>query len=104
MTMNEYQLAALRTAQGTNDSITNCAFGLMGECGECVDLIKKHKFQGHKLDCMSLAEELGDLMWYIAVLANEIGFNLSAIALMNKEKLERRYPEGFDAERSVNRE
>ena len=52
-------MEALRTA-GEAD-IVNGVLGLCGEAGECADLVKKHKFQGHDLDTDHLAKELGDV-------------------------------------------
>jgi NTP pyrophosphatase (non-canonical NTP hydrolase) len=46
---------------------------------------------------------LGDVAWYLAVSAHAIGWKLEDIFEKNIEKLENRYPEGFDPERSVNR-
>lgn len=51
-----------------------------------------------------LANELGDLLWYLTLAADAIGVPLEEIAQKNVEKLRRRYPDGFDAERSRNRE
>jgi NTP pyrophosphatase (non-canonical NTP hydrolase) len=78
--------------------------GLNGEAGECIDLLKKHLFQGHKLDKDKLTEELGDVLWYCAELACGLSVTLEEVAQRNIEKLKKRYPEGFDAERSINRE
>lgn len=103
MTGNEYQLAALRTASD-GDLLLNGALGLCGESGEVADIVKKTRFQGHKLDAAHIAEELGDVLWYVAITASAIGYDLDLIMEMNKAKLERRYPEGFDPERSVHRE
>ena len=53
MTINEYQKAAYRTAnQSLTDSqqLQNGLMGLNGESGECIDILKKHLFQGHDLD------------------------------------------------------
>ena len=52
MTINEYQTEALRTAAGMNhlnndEILLNGVMGLCGESGECVDMIKKYRFQGH---------------------------------------------------------
>lgn len=108
MTGNEFQKAALRTASGMNykhhGMLINGALGLCGESGEVADLIKKSVFQGHTLDKEHLAKELGDCLWYIAVAAYALGYDLDTIFQMNKEKLEARYPDGFDAERSLHRE
>ena len=53
MKINEYQRAALRTVSGINKQyprILNGVLELAGESGECVDMVKKHLFQGHELD------------------------------------------------------
>ena len=107
MTLNEYQALAQRTAQITKekyDKIVNGCMGLNGESGECIDILKKHVFQGHTLDKQKLSEELGDVMWYCAELATGLGMKLDDIAQENINKLLKRYPEGFDPERSIHRE
>ena len=107
MTPNEYQTEALRTASGMNKDvpmIVNGILGLCGESGECADMVKKHLFQGHELDEAHLAKELGDVAWYLAVTAFFIGYDLETILAMNVEKLRKRYPEGFDPERSLHRQ
>ena len=106
MTGNEYQLKALRTDNETDSihGLLNGVLGLCGESGECADMIKKHLFQGHELDKSHLAKELGDVAWYMAITAHHLGYNLDTIFEMNISKLLARYPEGFDAERSLNRQ
>lgn len=103
---NLYQKLALRTANSVDADklLLNGALGLSGEAGEVADHLKKHLFQGHELDKEHVAEELGDLCWYIAVAAKAIGYPLSEIMNRNVAKLQKRYPEGFDKERSINRE
>ena len=62
MTINEYQQAALRTANknlNSTEQLTNGLMGLNGEAGECIDILKKHLFQGHDLDRRHIAMELG---------------------------------------------
>ena len=102
LTVNEYQKEALRTVT-EKDKLINGVMGLCGEAGECIDIVKKATFQGHELDKNHLAEELGDVAWYLAVAADAIGYDLLTILQMNVAKLNERYPEGFDSERSVNR-
>lgn len=105
ITANDYQRAALRTANGANCvNLTNAALGMAGEAGEIADIVKKHSFQGHDLDVNHVAEELGDVLWYVAVGAEAIGLSLGEVAQRNIEKLKRRYPDGFDKARSINRE
>ena len=107
MTINEYQTAALRTAQTDKllaiDLLLNSALGLCGESGEVADLVKKHRFQGHDLDFEHIAKELGDIAWYLAVGAYSIGYDLETILQMNVYKLKARYPDGFSADRSLHR-
>ena len=108
MTINEYQTAALRTAQvdklTANELLLNSALGLCGESGEVADLVKKHRFQGHDLDLDHIAKELGDIAWYLAVGAYAIGYDLETILQMNVDKLKARYPNGFSADRSLHRD
>lgn len=106
ITPNEYQQETLRTASGMSNQypmLLNGVMGLCGETGEVVDLLKKSLFQGHPLDKAHMAEELGDVAWYLAVSAYAIGYDLEIILQMNVDKLRKRYPDGFDAYRSINR-
>lgn len=108
MTINEYQTAALRTAQTdkflASDLLLNSALGLCGESGEVADIVKKFRFQGHDLDFEHIAKELGDIAWYLAVGADAIGYDLETILQMNVDKLKARYPNGFSADRSLHRD
>lgn len=64
MTPNEYQKEALRTASGMSKEyprILNGLMGLNGEAGECIDILKKHLYQGHAFDSEHMAKELGDV-------------------------------------------
>ena len=108
MTINEYQEAALRTAnmeayKNDTDMLLNGILGLTGESGECSDMIKKHLYQGHSIDREHLVKELGDIAWYLAVSANALGYDLESVLQMNVDKLKKRYPEGFSVERSLHR-
>ena len=107
MTINEYQTAALRTAQTdkflASDLLINAALGLCGESGEVADIVKKFRFQGHDLDFEHIAKELGDISWYLAVGAYAIGYDLETILQMNVDKLKARYPDGFSTYRSLHR-
>lgn len=106
MKVNDYQKAALRTASNMNEQyprILNGVLGLAGESGECVDIVKKYLFHGHELDKEHIAKELGDVAWYLAIAANAIGYDLETILQMNVDKLMKRYPDGFDSEKSIHR-
>ncbi len=106
MTINEYQQAAIRTANKTltdTEQLANGLMGLNGEAGESIDILKKHLFQGHDLDKEHMAKELGDVAWYLAVSADAIGYDLETIMQLNVDKLVARYPNGFDVEHSLHR-
>ena len=106
MTANEYQSLAMFTlnpALSKRDVLVNGVMGLCGESGEAIDIVKKWLAQGHELDKKGLAKELGDIAWYLAETAWALDLPLEDILRGNIEKLQRRYPEGFDPSRSVNR-
>ena len=106
MTINEYQGLAMRTSNrelSKEDHLLNGVLGLVGESGEIADLIKKNRMQGHPIDIEHVAKELGDVCWYIAETATAIGCDMETIMKMNIEKLRKRYPKGFDTERSQHR-
>ncbi len=104
MTVNEYQEAALRTANkdlSQTEMLIDGCMGLCGESGECIDIMKKMLFQGHDLDRDHLAKELGDVAWYLALTAKGLGCSLEMIFQMNIDKLKARYPDGFEVNRSI---
>ena len=100
MTFNEYQQFALTTASGIQDDlkIIYPTLGLAGEAGEVVEKIKKvlrndkGKFSNEKR--LEIAREIGDVVWYCAVLANNLGFKFSEIAEINRAKLQDRVARG----------
>ena len=106
MTANEYQKLAMTTLNPALDKkavLINGVMGLCGESGEAIDIVKKWLAQGHELDRDALAKELGDIAWYLAETAYALDIPLEQIFRGNIEKLKKRYPEGFAAERSIHR-
>jgi len=99
--LDRYQVEALRTV-GSSD-LPILALGIAGEAGEVADLVKKELGHGHPRNSEKMAKELGDVLWYVAALAEEYGYSLSAVATMNIEKLKARYPQGFTVDGSINR-
>lgn len=107
MTVNEYQKLAMTTlnpALSKKDVLINGVMGLCGESGEAIDIVKKHLAQGHELDREKLAKELGDIAWYLAETATALDLDLEDVFAANIEKLKKRYPEGFNTQRSIHRE
>ena len=106
-TATTYSEAAMRTADKTLSKEKALMEGLVGinsEAGEALDIWKKYEFHKHDLDKEAIAYELGDVLWYLNEAALALGYSLEQIMLANIKKLEERYPNGFDPERSKNRE
>lgn len=107
MKLSEYQREVERTTV-TNiyaqESLIMASMGLAGETGEVVDLLKKHLFHGHSLEKDKVIKELGDVLWYLSALCNTLHISLEDVIEANVAKLRARYPDGFDIERSINRE
>ncbi|MEN8174102.1 MAG: nucleoside triphosphate pyrophosphohydrolase family protein [Chloroflexota bacterium] len=107
LTLDQYQELASRTAGAGGDGqrrMIIAALGLAGEAGEFANLVKKLTAHGHEIPSEELADELGDVLWYLAEAASAINNSLGEIAEQNVDKLRQRYPEGFSSTRSINRE
>ena len=89
------------------DLILNASLGLSGEVGEVNDIIKKYMYHGHKLDDDTKEKiilELGDVCWYVALMAWAIDkTKFEDVLNKNIEKLEKRYHGEFSTEKSINR-
>ena len=99
MTLNEYQQKALETAVYPQEfKIIYPSLGLTGEAGECADKVKKvirdNGGQFTDEERLELAKEIGDVVWYCATLANDIGFDLETIGQVNYAKLHSRQERG----------
>ena len=120
MNSNKYQNLAMRTNDHRSSQrlmefsfkpnqrydmaqLFNATLGLSGEVGEFNDLLKKMIFHEKEFDEKHLQSELGDILWYIALICDTFGWDLDYIMRLNIYKLEQRYPEGFDTVKSNNR-
>ena len=95
MTINEYQNLALETAiYPRKYKIIYPALGITGEAGECSDKIKKvirdNNGESTEEKKQEIAKEIGDVLWYCAALAKDIGYSLEEIGILNIEKLQSR--------------
>lgn len=129
MTGKEYMRLAMRTNDGKNNDriyqavvsimddsggvyescpdiggILFACLGLSGEVGEVNDIIKKDLFHEKPWDDMHLKKEIGDVLWYIAMLCYSLGYDMDEIMQMNIDKFNQRYPNGFDPIRTINRD
>ncbi len=108
MRANEYQVATRRTrpplVQGNYElELRQSVLGIASEAGEVAGVIEKHLFQGHPLDKDKLIKEMGDVLWYLAMMSDAMKVSLEDVMERNIEKLKARYPEKFTVEDSIKR-
>ena len=102
MNLDDYQRSALRTvnpALDDRDRLLDASAGLAEEAAEVLGLVRKQVFQQREVESARMVEELGDVLWCLAVTADALGISLSNVAEANQEKLARRYAGGFRVER-----
>ena len=88
------------------ERLLTAALGICAEGGEFTEVVKKCLFQGKPMDehtVYHLKSELGDVMWYISQACIALDTSIEDVIYMNIEKLEARYPDGFESFRSENR-
>ena len=106
---SDYQHAAARTLIDAPDFEINPkdfmiiwnALGLAGEAGEVVDYIKKGICHQQGIDRARLADEIGDVLWYVAALCTKLDLDLDDVMARNIAKLHKRFPDGWDAAASA---
>lgn len=115
MNFKDYIKNALRTENIDFDGIRNRlslvstmrllhgSIGISTEAGELLDAMKKFVFYGRPIDRINVKEEIGDTLYYTALLIDEMGFDLDDILQINSDKLRARYPEKFDSDKATNR-
>lgn len=92
MNFADYQVEARSTRDPLNQNlIIYPALGLGGESGEVLEVIKKGLRPGGFIDVKKVLLEMGDVLWYLSALADDIGSDLTTIAQMNIEKLAERH-------------
>ena len=84
--------------------LLHAAMGLCTESGEIQDELKKHIFYDKPLDELNLKEELGDILWYVALMARHLEVSLSALMEMNIAKLRTRYGDKFSTDAATTRD
>lgn len=111
MDAQEYQTHAQRMLLNEPDfeiaprdvMVTWMALGLAGESGEVADLVKKGIFQQQGLNMDRLRKEFGDVCWYLAGMMSLLGVSFNDILEENLEKINKRFPAGWDATKSAER-
>jgi NTP pyrophosphatase (non-canonical NTP hydrolase) len=94
MELNEYQRLANKAAFYEGDDVTYCALGITGEAGEVADHVKKmwRDDNGILTDDRKklILKELGDVMWYISRMTENLDSTLEEVAIMNLNKIKDR--------------
>jgi NTP pyrophosphatase (non-canonical NTP hydrolase) len=100
MTFDEYQAKALTTAIKVDNELLNLshwALGLTGESGEIAEKVKKIIRDNREITDevkQDFTKEMGDVLWYLAVLADHLGVSFEEVAKLNVEKLQSRKARG----------
>lgn len=87
-----------------NVDIIHAIVGISTEAGELLDALKKTMFYGKNLDKVNLDEEIGDVLWYIAIYLNARGKSFEQVFDQNIAKLRTRYPEKFTESHALHRD
>ncbi|MGL4774514.1 MAG: nucleoside triphosphate pyrophosphohydrolase family protein [Clostridium sp.] len=101
MEINKFQKECTRTC--SFDTEEELVYGLIGELGEVVDLLKKFRYHRHLYNKHKLTLELGDVLWYLNNLATMHDIDMTFVAYENISKLKERYPNGFNPVDSIRR-
>lgn len=108
LTFDEYQEGArLTMPKWEGDPPEKLFFiaslGLNGEAGEVAEIYKKQLGHGHTFSREEKVKECGDVLWYLAYLCELEGITLDEVARTNRDKLAKRYANGFSHEDSQKR-
>lgn len=93
-----------RLSDPLNIRILHALIGLETEVGELQDAMKKHVFYGKPLDTVNLAEEMGDVFWYLAILSDALRAPFEEVMEKNIAKLKARYGDKFTEKAALNRD
>ena len=97
MDLPTYLKASERTLidKGHDLNLLHAAMGISTEAGELMDAFKRKIFYGKELDVVNVKEEVGDLMWYVAILLRELDLDFHELLQLNIDKLRARFPDKF---------
>lgn len=102
----EYEVAAMKTAKDMGsfrENLIHAALGLASDSGEFVDAVKKHCIYGKELDRANCIEELGDILWFVALACNTLKVDMLDVMDSNIRKLNKRYPGKYTDQAAIAR-
>lgn len=97
LNLKDYQKLCTRTAGELKDKkheLANWGLGVAGEAGDLAGCIKKYLFHDNDQRA-GIRENIGDTMWYLSMICNNLGWDLEEVLAENIAKLKKRYPKGF---------
>lgn len=97
-----YMYAAARAVSSIE--LLHASLGITTESGELTDILKKYILYNKDIDVINFKEELGDLLWYIALACRHLDVSMEEIFAQNNAKLRARYGEKFTAHAALNRD
>lgn len=98
------ELIAIQTRSSNCPRLIHALLGIGTESGELQDVLKRYLIYGKDIDIIHLKEELGDLLWYIALALDEIETSFEEVFESNIAKLQARYPDKFTEIAALNRD
>ncbi len=119
MNPTDYVNAAIRTAPNSGQqtavigyridcnegiNLLHASMGMVTESAEFQDMLKKHFIYGKPFDKVNAIEEIGDILWYIALAAKQMDVSIEHIMDVNIAKLRKRFPERFVETQAINRD
>ena len=86
------------------ENLIHAAIGLCTESAEILENVMRHKYEGTEVDAVNIKEELGDIMWYFAILLRDLDIDFHSTLALNISKLEKRFQGKFSEFRANNRD
>jgi hypothetical protein len=99
---NDFSAISKRLSDARTIRLLHGAFGIT-EHAELLDMMKKHLFYGKAIDTVNLKEECGDILWYLAIIFDEMGWTFDEVGSAVIGKLRLRYPDKFNQDQALNR-
>lgn len=96
-------LVTLSPAENNMEQLEHSMFGIVTEAGELLDTMKKHKYYKRKLDISNVIEEIGDVLYYVAVACNALNIEFEDCFKLVTDKLKLRYGDKFNSSLAADR-
>lgn len=104
MKIDEYQqrsYVAVQSHKDKREEVLHWTIGLTEEAGEVASLIKHKYFHNEEIKESDIAEELGDVLWYLSAMCTALEIDFSSVAQLNVEKLSKRFKNGVYTDEEV---